>query len=416
MKKFVIISIILLLIGGTAFGFSLKHYLDVKHPSEETSDESSADSEETPDTPEEATEAQAAPVNNLADNGIFSANYAKAQKAIEEMSDEEMVGQLIVGVCSDLDTGTEDIKKYSLAGFLFESDAFSYKTDEEIKQGIAGLKKEAKIAPIVAAQEEGGERTTVSGSDAFPENTYDSPRNILASGGLQDVEKTELEKATFLKEVGFNLNLAPVVDIPDSSDQMMYSRSLTDDEKVVSDFAKYCSKQVQAKGVSIALKHFPGYGTISDEANYEAQSNGTPVVDDRMADDIRNKDYAPFKSGAEEGAHFIMVSNVIVKGFDATHTAALSPTVHKELRDSVGFTGLIITDIIDDADYSAYADGRDVAVAAILAGNDLVLSRNYSSAYTAILSAVNDGTISRDLLQQTCTRILAYKYTAGLIK
>ena len=86
------------------------------------------------------------------------------------------------------------------------------------------------------------------------------------------------------------------------------------------------------------------------------------------------------------------------------------------MRDLVGFSGLIITDVIDERDYSAYADGKDTAVAAILAGNDLVLSRNYSTAYTAILSAVNDGTISREMLEQVCTRVLAYKYTAGLIK
>lgn len=416
MKKFVIISIILLLIGGTAFGFSLKHYIDVKSEQNKAVEETDTDAEKDADQQEDATEADAAPAKSLADGDLFSANYDKAKKAIEDMSDEEMVGQLIVGVCSDTDTGAEDIKNYSLAGFLFDSEAFSGKTGDEVKQSIADIKKEAKVAPIIAAEEEGGERTTISGSEAFPENVYDSPRNILASGGLQEVEKTELEKATFLKEAGFNLNFAPVVDMPDSSDQIMYSRSLTDDQKVVGDFAKYCSKQVQAKGISVALKHFPGYGTIPDTANEEAQANGTAVVDDRKADDIRNKDYEPFKQGAQEGAHFIMVSNVVVKSIDASHTAALSSSVHKELRDLVGFSGLIITDVIDERDYSAYADGKDTAVAAILAGNDLVLSRNYSTAYTAILSAVNDGTISREMLEQVCTRVLAYKYTAGLIK
>lgn len=418
MKKFVIISIILLLIGGGAFAYSLKHYIDVKHPQEDTSDEADADTtEDTTDSPEAATEADAGTSGGgLSDNGIFSANYDKAKKDVEGMTDEELVGQLIVGISSDADTAKEDVKTYSLAGFLFESDAFAYKTDEEIKQSIVGVKKEAKVAPIIAAQEEGGEKTTVSGSDTYPDHSYDSPRNILASGGLQEVEKTELDKATFLHEIGFNLNLAPVVDMPDSSDQIMYSRSLTDDEKVVGDFAKYCSKQVQAKGLSVALKHFPGYGTIPDTANDEAQANGTAVVDDRKADDIRNKDYSPFKLGASEGAHFIMVSNVVVKNIDSVHTAALSSAIHKELRDIVGFTGLIITDVIDDMDYSAYADGKDVAVAAVLAGNDLILSRNYSTTYNSILSAVQDGTISKEQLRQICTRIIAYKYTAGLIK
>lgn len=416
MKKFVLISIILLLAGGAAFGFSLKHYLDVMHPAEDSAAAATEAAQPTPDVTEQPTEAADPSGSPTADSGVFAAGYEKAKTAVDEMSKDEMVGQLIVGVCSDMESGAADISHYGLAGYLFESDAFSYKSADEIKGGLSSLSSEAKIAPILAVEEEGGDHLTVSDNGSFTDKNFDSPRNILESGSLQDVEKTELDKATFLHDLGFNLNLAPVVDMPDSYDQIMYTRSLSDDVKTVSDFAKYCAKQVQAKGVSVALKHFPGYGTIPDSAAAEAQAAGTAVVDDRKAADIRAKDYQPFKEGAEEGARFIMVSNVVVKDIDAKHTAALSAALHKELRDDVGFSGLIITDIIDDADYSAYADGKDPAVAAILAGNDLVLSRNYSSAYTAILTAVNDGTISEDQLKNICKRVLAYKYTVGLIK
>ena len=111
-----------------------------------------------------------------------------------------------------------------------------------------------------------------------------------------------------------------------------------------------------------------------------------------------------------------MISNVVVQNIDANHTAALSPALHQELRDAVGFTGLIITDVIDRADYSAYADGKNVAVAAVLAGNDMILVRDYAAAYTAILAAVNDGTIDDATLKKACTRIIAYKYAAGMLE
>lgn len=419
MKKFVIISVILLLIGGAAFGFSLKHYIDVKHPAEKQTEEEPEPQEENtgvPEQPQNATEAPTPEVDVLSSDGIFSANYEKAKKDVADMSDEEMVGQLIVGVCSDMDAGAADIVHYGLSGYLFESSAFTYKTADEIKSGLKELGDGASIKPILAAMEEGGDVTTVSDSGSFPENSYDSPRNILAAGGLQEVEKTELDKATFLKSLGFNVNLAPVVDLTEAYDQIMYTRSLSNDVTTVSDFAKYCAKHVQAKGLSVALKHFPGYGTIPDSASYEAQANGTAVIDTRPAASIRKTDYEPFKAGVKDGAHFVMVSNVVVKNIDAAHTAALSPAIHQELRGTVGFSGLIITDILDDGDYSAYADGKNVAVAAILAGNDLVLVRDYASAYNAILAAVNDGTVSKELLEQTCTRVLAYKYTAKLIK
>lgn len=413
MKKFVIISVILLLIGGTAFGVSLWNYINVMHPATKSAD-TATEAQAPAETPaQQSTEAPAAAPTSDAD--LFAANYDKAKSAVENMSKEDMVGQLIVGICSDLETGAADLTQYHLSGYLFENSAFSYKTADEIKQGLSSLSGSASYAPILAAQEEGGEKTTVTGNGVLTE-TFDSPRNILASGGLQEVEKKELEKANLLHDLGFNLNLAPVVDVPNSYDQIMYSRSLSDDVKTVSDFAKYCAKHVQAKGVSVALKHFPGYGTIPDSANYEAQTTGAAVIDTRDADTLHNTDYEPFKAGAGDGAHLIMMSNVVIKSIDATHTAALSSKLHQELRELVGFSGLAITDVIDDADYSAYADGRNVAVAAVLAGNDLVLSRSYSTSYNAILAAVNDGTISEDLLKQTCTRVLAYKYTAGIIK
>lgn len=416
MKKFVIISIVLLLLAGGAFGYSLWHYIDVMHPSQPAPVTSTEAAQPAVDSSEQPNEAQPDPVAATDVNDVFSAYADKAKADLENMSKEEKIGQLIVGICSDLESGEADLTHYGLAGYLFEGDAFSYKSEDEIKEGLKAVSDAAKIAPILAAEEEGGEKLTVSDNGSFTDKSFDSPRNLLEAGGLQSVQKTELEKATFLHDLGFNLNLAPVVDMPDSYDQIMYTRSLSNDVKTVSDFAKYCAKQVQAKGVSVCLKHFPGYGTIPDSANYKAQSNGTAVIDDRAADSIRATDYEPFKAGAKDGAHFIMVSNVVVKNIDAAHTAALSSALHKELRELVGFKGLIITDVIDDADYSAYADGKDPAVAAILAGNDLILSRDYSSAYTAILTAVNDGTISEDVLNDACGRVLAYKYTAGLIK
>ena len=67
-------------------------------------------------------------------------------------------------------------------------------------------------------------------------------------------------------------------------------------------------------------------------------------------------------------------------------------------------------------DYSAYADGKKPAVQAVLAGNDMILVRDYATAYSDILAAVNDGTIGEQMLKNACTRVIAYKYTAGILQ
>jgi beta-N-acetylhexosaminidase len=323
------------------------------------------------------------------------------------MTKEQMIGQMLLGVTADPSTAAADVNRYSLAGVLFDSECFDYKTEEEVRTAVAQVASAAKIAPILAAQEEGGRVTTVTGH-ADTEKTFASPRNIFEEGGIAAVEKAEDEKAEYLKSLGFNLNLAPVIDLPNSLDQIMYSRSLSGDAQLTATYAEYVAKFNQAKGVSVALKHFPGYGTINDTVE-------SIVVDTRDASTIRTTDYIPFKAGVAAGAHFVMVSNVVVESIDPSHIASTSSLLHQELRGAVGFTGIIMTDVIDRTDYSYYADGRSVPVAAVLAGNDLILVRDYAAAYTSILSAVNDNTIPIDTIQKACTRVIAYKYATGLL-
>ena len=75
-----------------------------------------------------------------------------------------------------------------------------------------------------------------------------------------------------------------------------------------------------------------------------------------------------------------------------------------------------MTDVLDDADYSSYAEGKKPAVQAVLAGNDLILVKDYATAYNDILAAVKDGTISETQLKDAVTRVLSYKYTVGIMK
>lgn len=403
MKRFVIISTVVLLICAAIFGFSLHYYFS----SDGTVSPRVVAPESTAPAPT-PTEELSLNVDMLNDHGIFSEYYEAAAEFVEGMTTEQMVGQMILGVTDDPSSAVTDISRYSLSGVLFEETYFDYMSKEEVASAVRDVRSAAPIAPILAVQEEGGNVNTVSSHSAFDDVSFDSPRDIYEAEGLSSVELIEDAKTTFLKQYGFNLNLAPVVDLPDTYDQIMYSRSLSSDAQVTSTYAEYVSRNNQAKGVSVALKHFPGYGTIPD-------TDDSVVVDTRDATTIRTTDYTPFKAGASAGAHFIMISNVVVRSIDPSHTAALSPTLHRELRDTVGFTGLIITDILDRTDYSAYADGRNVAVAAVLAGNDMILVRDYASAYRAILDAVNNGTIGEDILKQVCTRIIAYKYAAGLL-
>jgi beta-N-acetylhexosaminidase len=64
---------------------------------------------------------------------------------------------------------------------------------------------------------------------------------------------------------------------------------------------------------------------------------------------------------------------------------------------------------------AAYAQDGSVAVLAVLAGNDMLISSDYQNQIPQVLAAVEDGTIPLDTLDTACARVLRAKIQLGLI-
>ena len=410
MKKFWIISTALVLAAAVFFGFSLYNYIGKSKP-----EETLPQVETKPATPKETAPPQtdSKPVTPMPsswqDNGIFSQSYDKAYSYVTSMTKEQLVGQMIFAVCPTDGTAEDTLRKYSLGGYVYTVDNFYAKSMDEVKSLISTHKNGASTPVLTALTEEGGAKTTVSDLDAFYEYSFASPRKTFEQGGMDAIKEAEQQKAQMLSSIGIDLNLAPVCDMAVESNQIMYSRSLGGTVEETSEFARICTESHQSKGVSVALKHFPGYGTNLDTVE-------PVVVDTRDTSTFESTDFKPFASGINAGAHFIMMSNVLCQKLDSTCISSMSETMHKTLRSTMKYTGLIMTDNLSNADYSQYANGKDVYVQAVLAGNDMIYTSDIETAYTSILNAVNDGTIKLEDLQKACTRIIAYKYTTGLMK
>lgn len=416
MKKFLIISTALILVSAVFFGFGLSHYIK-SLPSDElpTTTETKHHSNKADKNADIDTNKDDIPVTPMPsawqDNGIFSKNYDKAYSYVSRMTKEQLVGQMLVATCPTDGTAEDMLRRYGLGGYIYCVDNFYAKSMDDIKATISTHKSGASTPVFTAVTEEGGAKTTVSDLDAFYEYSFASPRNTFAEGGMDAVKTAEQQKAQMLSTIGINMNLAPVCDMAEESNQIMYSRSLGGTVEDTSEYARVSTEAHQSKGVSVALKHFPGYGTNLD--TYDPI-----VVDTRDTATFENNDMKPFESGISAGAHCVMMSNVLVQNLDSTCISSLSKTMHQTLRNTMKYTGLIMTDDLSRTDYSQYANGKDVYVQAVLAGNDLIMvsSSSVDTAYNNILSALNDGTIKLDDLQKACTRIIAYKYTVGLMK
>ena len=139
------------------------------------------------------------------------------------------------------------------------------------------------------------------------------------------------------------------------------------------------------------------------------------ATDSRSLESLEQHDLIPFSIGIQAGCDAILVSHTIVECLDAEVPASLSPAVHQYLRNEMGFQGVIVTDdLVMQAITDQYGAG-EAAVLAVLSGNDLLCSSDYRTEYPAVLSAVEEGRIPEDILDQAVLRILRWKQELGLI-
>jgi len=354
-------------------------------------------------TVESTTEKNGTP-SQFNDNGIFSTYYVLANNKLKELSLEEKIGQLLLVRYPD-SGAIDDLKKYNFGGFVFFAKDFKDKTKTQVVSMIRDLQKNSKIPLLTAVDEEGGKVVRVSSNPNLASAPFKSPSELYKTGGLDLIRQDTKDKSDLLKNLGLNVNLAPVVDVSTNPDDYMYSRSLQQNTSITSNFAKTVIEASKGTGVSYTLKHFPGYGNNAD-------THTGSSTDTRTLDDIKNNDLPPFKAGINAGAEAVLVSHNTVNSIDPDNPASLSSSVHNLLRNELGFTGIIIT---DDLAMGATSSIDSAHVKAVLAGNDLIITTDYAGAFNEIKSAVNNGTISENQIDRLVFRVLAWKYYKGLM-
>ena len=326
---------------------------------------------------------------------------------LNDMSLEERVGQLFLARCDD-NYALEHMVEYHLGGFVLFGRDFTNQTPDSFREKLASYQNTAKIPLLIAVDEEGGTVNRVSANKAFRSQKFPSPRSLYNSGGMEAVLLCEKEKCLLLSSVGINVNLAPVCDITTDSNAFMYDRSLGQSPEITAQFIRDTVLEMDSNNIGSCLKHFPGYGNNTD-------THTGIAVDSRSLAELENKDLIPFTAGISAGADAILVSHTIVEALDPELPASLSPAVHAYLRNHMGFEGVILTDdLVMQAITDTYGAG-EAAVLAVLAGNDLLCSSEYTVQYEAVLAAVLEGRIDIDTLNNAVRRVLQWKIDLGLL-
>lgn len=325
---------------------------------------------------------------------------------LDGMTLEEKVGQMILARCPGPDSAAYYAGEYQLGGYvLFDSDFRSWSADE-VRDYIDDCQEASRIPMLMSVDEEGGTVTRVS--DYFRDaGCFRSPRDVYEDGGWEGIEEDLREKCELLLSLHLNMNLAPVADIAGNYDDFMYLRSFSGDPEMAAEFIIKAVTIMNEYGVACSLKHFPGYGNNVDTHVGAAQ-------DERSTEKFYEEDLVPFMAGIEAGAGTIMVSHNIVTAFDDDRPASLSPRIH-ELARSLGFEGVMITDDLAMGAITDFCGEVDAAVWAVQAGNDMLITSDFTTQYEAVLSAVEEGVIPEERINESVLRILKLKRDMGLI-
>ena len=332
------------------------------------------------------------------------------EELLTSMTLEEKVGQLFFVRCP-AENAAEDVSAYHLGGYILFGRDTKDKTADALIQTIQSYQDAAAVPLLIGVDEEGGTGVRVRSNPHLRASKFQSPQKLFAGGGMEAVTADAREKDILLDALGFNVNLAPVADVSTDPGDFIYNRAFGRDAAATADYVSAVTAQMAADGMGSVLKHFPGYGDNAD-------THTGIAVDDRPYEDFVNGDFLPFLAGMEAGGSTtaVLVSHNIVECMDAELPASLSPNVHRILREELDFDGVVMTDDLAMDAVAAYAEDGAVAVMALEAGNDLVLTTDYRTQIPKVKEAVENGELDESVIDTACRRVLQWKQALGLLE
>ena len=359
---------------------------------------------QTPETPEEP-DAPETPVEEP------DPRLEAIDEILGSMTMEERVGQLFFVRCP-AESAVEDVSAYHLGGYLLFGRDFKDKTADQVTSAIASYQAAASdtgIPLLIGVDEEGGTVVRVSSNpNLSPDGKFQSPQRVYNQGGLEAIRADAGKKSELLLSYGINVNFAPVADVSTDPSDFINARAFGQDAQATAEYVKTVVVEMEGAGIGSVLKHFPGYGNNVD-------THTGISVDERSMASFESSDLVPFAAGIAAGADCVLVSHNIVNCMDPSLPASLSPAVHQLLREELGFAGVALTDDLAMDAVEAYAADGSVAVLAVLAGNDMIVTTDYRVQIPLVIAAVEEGTVDEGLIDQAVVRVLTWKHDLGLI-
>jgi len=363
----------------------------------------------------------------------FSPPEVKNEKT--DLTDEQLkekIGQMIMmgfrgteaPENSEINKIIKDVKIGSVVLFNYDVPSKSFprniKSPEQTKKLIYDLQKYSATPLFVAVDVEGGNINRLKPKYGFL--SIVSAEKMGQDKTLKTTEKESVKIAEELKNLGFNMNLAPVVDLninPKNPIIGALGRSFSaNPDEVVSQAEAFIKNHLKNNIVTVE-KHFPGQGSANKDSHLG-------IAD--VTNTYKQEELIPYKELNDKGLlNAIMASHVINKKIDDKYPASLSAAFLQDiLRNQIGFKGVIISDDMQMAAINSNYKFDEAIITAINAGTDIVSVLNNSPngydkdmAYKVrdiIFNAVKENKIEEKRITESYNRIINLKKKFRIIQ
>lgn len=334
------------------------------------------------------------------------------ERILSAMSLDEQVGQVIFGTATGTRVGAHTRRWLARvrpgALLLFQ---YNLRTPAQIRRITRDLHAVLPIPPLLAVDHEGGPIAR------FPRGVPRRP-GARALGRLRDPGRARATGRTMgraLAALGFDMNLAPVLDLPRGRGYLV-ARAFSSDPEITSRLGAAYIRGLREAGILSVAKHFPGQGLARGDTH-----RTLPRIRASL-ERLRARDLVPFASAIDAGVDGILTSHARFEEADPRRQPASFSSfwLTDVARRGLKFEGLIITDGLEMRAIRDRHSVGDAAVMAFQAGADLVSvfwsPRKIAQAKRALLAAVRSGRISRERLAQSVRGILRAKVRRGLLR
>lgn len=320
-----------------------------------------------------------------------------ADSVINTLSIEQRAAQcLMPAVYARADAATiKQIKEYadsmSVGGIMLLKGS-----NTEAKALSDTLQSAAGIPALVAIDAEWGLAMRLEGGKRYPKNGPLGADKDVTDVSMYDYGAALAEEC---RETGINMVLGPVLDVSDK-DGYIGERSFGSDARRVASLGVSYAKGLEAGGIISVAKHFPGHGSATDS------HKSLPYIT-KTRNQLTVVDLLPFREYIKEQLPAVMVGHLAVPALGDTVPSAVSKRLITDiLRREMGFKGLVLTDAL-----SMTGARGHTASEAIAAGADIVVApERVADSIGDIVSAVKEGRVSEQQLNESVKRILFYKY------